>query len=254
MYKTYLKTFERMGVRAIPVKADTGPIGGDLSHEFQILADTGESEVFYDPEFDNFSGNYTDESIAHLRTLYAASEEMHDPVTCPIPAEKLKCTRGIEVGHIFFFGTKYTQAMGATVTNDKGEAVTPQMGSYGIGVSRTVAAIIEASHDDKGIIWPEQVAPFRVGIINMKPGHAGCDEVAEKIYQSLEDAGQEVFYDDRVGVSAGTRFADMDLIGLPWQVILGPRSVEAGHVELKNRKTGERKKVSVESLLSRLLG
>ena len=260
MFLAYLRTFARMGLRAIPMAADTGPIGGDLSHEFIILADTGESEVFchrdwltldlqrddvgYDDDLEPVIGTFTG--------LYAATDEKHDPATCPIPAEALVTARGIEVGHIFYFGTKYSAPMGASVIGPDGEPVLLEMGSYGIGVSRLVGAVIEASHDESGIVWPDAVAPFQVGLVNLRSGDASCDEACEGIYQRLLHAGVEVLYDDREE-RAGVKFADMDLIGLPWQIVVGPRGVKAGTVELKRRRTGERQELSVDSAVSRLL-
>ena len=260
MFLAYLRTFARMGLRAIPMAADTGPIGGDLSHEFIILADTGESEVFchrdwltldlqrddvgYDDDLEPVIGSFTG--------LYAATDEKHDPATCPIPAEALVTARGIEVGHIFYFGTKYSAPMGASVIGPDGEPVLLEMGSYGIGVSRLVGAVIEASHDESGIVWPDAVAPFQVGLVNLRSGDASCDEACEGIYQRLLHAGVEVLYDDREE-RAGVKFADMDLIGLPWQIVVGPRGVKAGTVELKRRRTGERQELSVDSAVSRLL-
>ena len=249
MFVAYLRTFARMGLKAIPMRADTGPIGGDLSHEFQILADTGESEVYVDRDFldlnfENPDVNYDD--VQHVQTivdyftsLYAATDEIHKSETCPVPPEKLVRARGIEVGQTFYFGTKYSKPMGAVVAGPNGEEVPLEMGSYGIGVSRLVGALIEANHDDAGIIWPESVAPFRVGLINLRPGDARCRDASDKLYARLRGAGIEVLYDDR-DESPGAKFAAMDLIGLPDQLILGPRGLAAGTIECKNRRTGAR--------------
>jgi prolyl-tRNA synthetase len=247
MYETYLKTFKRMGLTAIPVRADNGAIGGDLSHEFQILAETGESQIYYDKKFDDLIGE--DEiNQEEMRKLYAAADEMHDAENCPVEKENLRSRRGVEVGHIFNFGTKYTKAMGVKVLDKDGKSVHPDMGSYGIGVSRLVAAIIESSHDDSGIIWPEAVAPFKVGLINIRTGDAQCDLACDDIYNKLQNSGIEVLYDD-IKESAGKKFASMDLIGLPWQLAVGPRGIKNGVVEIKNRKTGEKQEVSFESAL-----
>ena len=252
MYAAYLRTFARMGLRAIPVAADPGAIGGNLSHEFQILAETGESQVYYDSAFDSVDvGNADAATLAKLKSLYAAADEKHNAETCPVPKERLKTARGIEVGHIFYFGTKYSKPMGAVVTGPNGDEITVEMGSYGIGVSRLVGAIIEASHDDNGAIWPEPVAPFDVGVINLKAGDAKCDAMAEDVYTKLQEAGRDVLYDDR-DERAGVKFARMDLIGLPWQVVIGPKGAEKGIVELKYRKTGEKHELSLESALARL--
>ena len=252
MYAAYLRTFARMGLRAIPVSADPGAIGGNMSHEFQILAETGESQVYYDSAFDSVDVSNADAAtLATLKSLYAAADEKHNAETCPVPKERLKTARGIEVGHIFYFGTKYSKPMGAVVTGPNGDEITVEMGSYGIGVSRLVGAIIEASHDDNGAIWPEPVAPFDIGVINLKTGDAKCDAMAEDVYAKLQEAGRDVLYDDR-DERAGVKFARMDLIGLPWQVVIGPKGAEKGIVELKYRKSGEKNELSLESALARL--
>jgi prolyl-tRNA synthetase len=258
----YLRTFQRMGIRAVPMKAASGPIGGDLSHEFIVLAPTGESEVFYDSAFEVMDWNreglcYGDE--AGLKALfdevsgtYAATDETHDEARWAEVAEDRRRTgRGIEVGHIFYFGDKYSKAMGLKVSGPDGGMVTPMMGSYGVGVSRLVGAIIEASHDDSGIIWPEEVAPWAVGLVTMRGDDAASIAAADDIYGKLNGAGVEVLYDDR-DERGGAKLAGMDLIGLPWQLIIGPRGLAAGTVELKNRRSGEREELSLDSALSRL--
>ncbi len=262
MFVAYLRTFARMGLQAIPMRADTGPIGGDLSHEFIILASTGESEVFCRKEFlelqvpgaDVDFGN--DAEIADIVTTwttpYAATDEMHDEAAWnAVPDDEKVSARGIEVGHIFHFGTKYSKPMNATVTGPDGKEHHVSMGSYGIGPSRLLAAIIEASHDENGIIWPESVAPFDVGLINMKVGDEACDRICEELYGKLQAAGKDVLYDD-TDQRAGGKFATADLIGLPWQLVVGPRGVANGEVELKNRASGERVSLSVEDALNRL--
>ncbi|HEX8379466.1 MAG TPA: proline--tRNA ligase [Allosphingosinicella sp.] len=258
MFVAYLRTFARLGLTAVPVKAPTGPIGGDLSHEFHILADTGESALFYDSAIEEISREEllaADAStIARLTGLYAMEEEEHSRVAdCPVPPERLRTRRGIEVGHIFAFGTKYSASMGLSVQTKDGGQVQPQMGSYGIGVSRLMGAIIEASHDDKGIVWPESVAPFKVGLINMRADDGNVTSAADEIYGRLRDAGVETLYDDR-DERGGAKFATMDLIGLPWQLIVGPKGLERGVVELKARSGGERQELSIESALARLTG
>ncbi|HEY1605107.1 MAG TPA: proline--tRNA ligase [Allosphingosinicella sp.] len=258
MFVAYLRTFARLGLQAVPVRAPTGPIGGDLSHEFHILADTGESALFYDAAIEDISREEllaADAStIARLTGLYAMEEEEHAKVAhCPVPAERLRTRRGIEVGHIFAFGAKYSAAMGLSIQTKDGGQVHPQMGSYGIGVSRLVGGIIEASHDEAGIVWPESVAPFQVGLINMRADDQGCAAAADRLYHDLEAAGVETLYDDR-DERGGAKFATMDLIGLPWQLVVGPRGLERGTVELKRRATGEREEISLESALARLTG
>ena len=256
MFVAYLRTFARLGLKAIPMKADTGPIGGDLSHEFIVLAPTGESEVFFDKAFEAMDplaanpkeGDDLQPIVNEWTSHYAATDEIHDADNCP---SGLMTGRGIEVGHIFFFGDKYTKAMDAKVQNKEGQLIYPQMGSYGVGVSRLVGAIIEAYHDDDGIIWPESVAPYKVGLMNLRVGDEGCDAACEDFYAKLEAAGVEVLYDDR-NEGAGTKFKNMDLIGLPWQVSIGPRGLKNGIVELKNRSRGEKLELSPEDALAKL--
>jgi prolyl-tRNA synthetase len=256
MFVAYLRTFARMGLQAVPVRAPTGPIGGNLSHEFHVLAETGESEVFYDAALEDVTHEElltADRStIARLTDLYAMEAEEHQQVVeCPVPAERLRKRRGIEVGHIFAFGTKYSAAMGMTVQTADGGQVHPHMGSYGVGVSRLVGAIIEASHDDAGIVWPDSVAPFGVGLINMRADDPNCAATADDLYARLQGAGVDTLYDDR-DERGGAKFATMDVIGLPWQLIVGPKGLEKGVVELKRRSTGEREELSIESALARL--
>jgi prolyl-tRNA synthetase len=258
----YLRTFQRMGIQAVPMKAASGPIGGDLSHEFIVLAPTGESEVFYDAAFEEFDWQQSDlqygdaEGLKALfdrvSTTYSATDETHDESRWAAIAEDRRRTgRGIEVGHIFYFGDKYSTAMGLKVSGADGQMVTPMMGSYGVGVSRLVGAIIEASHDDAGIVWPESVAPWKVGIVTMRQDDQPSVAAAEDLYASLQRSGVETAYDDR-DERGGAKLATMDLIGLPWQLIVGPRGIAAGTVELKRRSSGERHELSVESALSRL--
>ena len=263
MFVAYLRTYERMELKAIPMQADTGPIGGDLSHEFIILADTGESEVYCHADYLDFqapdaSVAYDDDLspvIEHWTSQYAATDEKHDPARfdAEVPNDRQISTRGIEVGHIFYFGNKYSKPMGAMVMNADGIEVPVEMGSYGIGVSRLVGAIIEASHDDDGIIWPAAVAPFHVGLINLKVGDNACDAAAGDIYQKLRNAGVDVLLDDTEG-RAGGKFATLDLIGLPWQMIVGPRGVKAGVVEVKERRTGQRQELSVDAAIMAVTG
>lgn len=247
MYEAYLKTFKRLGLTAIPVRADNGAIGGDLSHEFQILAETGESEVYYDVAFEKLMQK-DDVDIDKLHSLYAAADEMHDPKKCPVKEGDLRSKRGVEVGHIFNFGTKYTKAMNVNIMDKDGKSVQPDMGSYGIGISRLVAAIIESSHDENGIIWPKAVAPFQVGLINIRPGDDECDKTCNDLYEKLKNAGIDVLYDD-TKESAGKKFAAMDLIGLPWQVAIGPRGVKDGVAEVKNRHTGNKENIAFDNVV-----
>jgi prolyl-tRNA synthetase len=252
MYETYHRIFARMGLVAIAVAADSGAIGGNLSHEFQVLAETGESQIYYDAAIDDYRNGAAEIDFEKLRTHYAAADEMHDAEKCPLPADKLRTARGIEVGHIFYLGNKYSSAMNFSITGPNGNFI-PEMGCYGIGVSRLVGAIIEASHDENGIIWPESVAPFKVGLINLRAADAMTTTMADDFYRALGQAGVSVLYDD-TDESAGKKFAAMDLIGLPWQVAIGPRGAAAGTVELKNRKTGEKQEISAEAALAQLIG
>jgi prolyl-tRNA synthetase len=258
----YLRTFQRMGIRAVPMKAASGPIGGDLSHEFIVLAPTGESEVFYDAEYEGMDWSQSGLSYGdavglqalfdRISQTYAATDETHDEARWgEVPSERQRQGRGIEVGHIFNFGTKYSEAMGFRVSGPDGALVTPQMGSYGVGVSRLVGAIIEASHDEAGIVWPEAVAPWRVGVVTMRGDDAASAAAAGDLYDKLNAAGVETLYDDR-DERGGAKLAGMDLMGLPKQLILGPRGLANGVVELKDRRTGEKQELSLESALARL--
>jgi prolyl-tRNA synthetase len=262
MFVAYLRTFERLGLKSIPMRADTGPIGGDLSHEFIILASTGESQVFCHRDYLDFPvpGADTDfDSVPDLETivkkwtsLYAATEEMHDAAAFgAIPAEKQVSARGIEVGHIFYFGTKYSEPMKAYVAGPDGKEVPVHMGSYGIGPTRLVPAIIEASHDEAGIIWPDAIAPFNAAILNLKVGDSATDRVSAEIDAALSARGFSALIDD-TDDRPGAKFATADLIGLPWQVIVGPKGLAEGKVELKRRATGERVLVTPEEAVERI--
>ena len=260
MFCAYLNTFSRLGLTGVPMRADTGPIGGELSHEFIILAETGESAVFCDktlldmpaPGLDlDFTSDLTAE-VEKRTQYYAATEEMHDEAAfAELPEDRKVSARGIEVGHIFYFGTKYSEPMNAVVQGPDGQMVPVEMGSYGIGVSRLVGGIIEACHAANGIVWPESVAPFQVGIINMRVGDEECDTVCEQAYQALELAGIDTLYDE-TDDRAGGKFARMDLIGLPWQIVIGPRGIKNGVVEVKNRKTGEKSEMPLADALSKV--
>jgi prolyl-tRNA synthetase len=255
MFVAYLRTFARLGLRSVPMQADTGPIGGDLSHEFIILAETGESQVFCHKDLieGEIPGPHTDflDDLTPVfdkwTSLYAATEEKHDPARfeSEVPADKRISARGIEVGHIFYFGTKYSEPMGCRVQGPDGQQVTLEMGSYGIGVSRLVGAIIEASHDDAGIVWPVPVAPFEVAVINLKVGDEATDKAALEVKARLEGAGIDVLYDD-TDDRAGAKFATIDLIGIPYQIVVGPKGVKSGEIEIKDRKTGARETLPTE--------
>jgi prolyl-tRNA synthetase len=249
MYVAYLRAFTRMGLKTIPMRAETGPIGGDLSHEFIVLAETGESQVFCHKDLLDMPVPGTDvdfdsdlEPIVRQRTaFYAATSDVHDQARfeTEVPEDKRVSARGIEVGQIFYFGDKYSKAMKALVTGPDGKDVAPEGGSYGIGISRLVAAIIEASHDDAGIKWPESVAPFRVMILNLKQGAAETDAASERLYRDLQERGVDVLYHD-LDERPGAKFATADLIGIPWQVLVGPKGLAEGKVEVKKRADGSR--------------
>ena len=260
---SYLRSYERMGLQAIPMRADSGPIGGDDTHEFLVLAETGESEVFYDKEITDLK--FGDREIDYdnvdqcqavleeFTSRYARTDETHDEgLFDAVPQERRCVARGIEVGQIFYFGTKYSDAMGATVTDNEGNRVPVHMGSHGIGVSRLLGAIIEASHDENGIIWPEGVTPFHAGIVNLKQGDEEADGACEALYKALTAKGLEPLYDDR-SERAGAKFATMDLIGLPWRITVGPRGLKNGVVELTSRRTGESEEMAPEAAVARLV-
>ncbi|HEX2817228.1 MAG TPA: proline--tRNA ligase [Phenylobacterium sp.] len=263
MFLAYLNVYARLGLKAIPVKADPGPIGGDLSHEFIILADTGESEVFAHGDLVEMGAPGPDidwdgdlEPMVNQRArLYAASDEMHDQARfeAEVPEDKRMTARGIEVGHIFYFGEKYSKPMKALVTGPDGKDVPVHGGSYGVGVSRLVAGIIEASHDEAGIIWPDAVAPFGVAVVNLRPGSAEVDAVAEQAYKALGELGKEPLLDDRDD-RPGAKFASIDLVGIPWQLIVGPKGVAEGVVEIKRRATGERQTLPLDAALKVIAG
>lgn len=248
MYDAYHRIFKRLGLIAIAVNADSGPIGGAVSHEFQVVAETGESALYYDAVFDDIISGKITMNSDEMRKLYAAADELHIPEKCPVPKERLREARGIEVGQIFLLGRKYTDAMDVSITGADGKQVRVEMGTYGIGVSRLLGAIIEASHDEKGIIWPQSVAPFDIGLINLRVGDELCDSLCEILYGKFIAAGKEVLYDDS-DERAGAKFASMDLIGLPYQVVVGPKGAAAGTVELKNRKSGEKQELSVDRVI-----
>ncbi|AXI47459.1 proline--tRNA ligase [Sulfitobacter sp. SK012] len=259
---SYLRTYERMGLKAIPMRADSGAMGGDNTHEFLVLAETGESEVFYDNavtelSFGDREIDYDDVAqcagvMDEFTNLYARTDETHDAALFEaVPEERRRVARGIEVGQIFYFGTKYSEAMGATVQGPDGKVVPVHMGSHGIGVSRLMGAIIEASHDDKGIIWPEGVTPFHCGIVNLRQGDVEADAACLALYEGLKALGLDPLYDDRKE-GAGSKFATMDLIGLPWRITVGPRGLKNGVVELTSRRTGESEELPPEEAIKRV--
>ena len=274
MYQTYFKIFIKMGLQPIALRADTGAIGGDLSHEFHILADVGESAIYYDKKLDEIyqqelfhnqqnSGDQDDIiallkggqeieniniDIKKLQSIYAMADDLHSQENCPVAKENIIAKRGIEVGQVFNFGLKYSKAMEASVMSASGEKIYPNMGSYGIGVSRVVAGAIEANHDERGIIWPAQIAPFDVMVINIKTGDEQCDLACAKIYENLQKHNIEVLYDDTKN-SMGQKLAVADLIGVPYQIIVGPKTLANNQLEIKNRRTGEKFLVDISKVL-----
>jgi prolyl-tRNA synthetase len=261
MFVAYLRTFARMGLRAIPMAAETGPIGGDLSHEFIILAETGESGVYCNRDLLDIAApgddiDYEADLTPIIRQwtgLYAATEDVHDPARFEreVPPDKRVHTRGIEVGQVFYFGTKYSAAMKALVAGPDGVERPVHGGSYGVGVSRLVGAIIEAFHDEAGIKWPEAVAPFKAVILNLKQGGADTDAACEQLYGALGRRGVDVLYDD-LDQRPGAKFATADLIGIPYQVLVGPKGLAEGKIEIKRRADGSRELMSPADALERL--
>lgn len=245
MFKAYIKTFLRMGLTPISLRAETGPIGGNLSHEFQILANTGESKLYYDKELESLNPENLDPN--KLQSYYAAVDDQHDKNNCPIPKENLKISKGIEVGHIFYFGTKYSEKLNAFVQDQDGKRVAVHMGSYGIGVSRLVGALIEANHDDKGIKWPKSVAPFNLSIVNLMPDDLNCNTKSIEYYSFFMNSNIDTLYDDR-NCSIGKKLSDNDLIGIPLQIIIGKRDLTAGLVELKDRILNKVEKIKIEDI------
>ncbi|MDR2645863.1 MAG: proline--tRNA ligase [Holosporaceae bacterium] len=244
VFISYIRTFRRMGLTPIPVQADSGAIGGNMSHEFQILANTGESTLYYDKALLSASDE-------ELLTTFAVADEKYNPKDTPVSKNDLMVSKGIEVGHVFYFGTRYSKAMNTFVLDKNGQEIFPEMGSYGIGVSRLIAAIIEASHDDRGIIWPDAVAPFYATILNLHTKNDSCRTVADEIYRAISSK-KEVLYDDR-NITVGEKLADADLIGIPWQIVVGQKKVEDGVVELKNRKTGKVLEMTPNAIVERFL-
>ena len=247
MYRCYLKTFLRLGLTPIVLRAESGAIGGNLSHEFQILAKTGESTLYYDKELENIDPSKAD--IDQLKNFYAAVDEKHDPNNCPIDKDQMKTSRGIEVGHIFYFGTKYSEKLGAYVQSKDNKKIPVEMGSYGIGISRLVGAIIEAFHDDKGIIWPKQVSPFDTSLLNVNINDENCNNISNKIYNELNHKNIETLFDDR-DIGIGAKFSDSNLIGIPYKIIVGPRDLENNQIEIQERKSGNSFKLSPDECIN----
>ena len=245
MFKAYIKTFLRMGLTPISLRAETGPIGGNLSHEFQILANTGESTLYYDKELESLDPESLDPD--KLQSYYAAVDDQHDENNCPIAKENLKISKGIEVGHVFYFGTKYSEKLNAYVQDKDGKRVAVHMGSYGIGVSRLVGALIEANHDEKGIKWPKSVAPFKLSILNLMPDDQNCNTKSLEYYSYFMDENIETLYDDRI-CSIGKKLSDNDLIGTPVQIIIGKRDLAAGIIEIKDRILNKTEKIKIDEV------
>ena len=248
MFGAYLKIFKRLGLHPIPVRADPGPIGGNLSHEFHIIADTGESDIFYDPIIAE-EVKKDNPDVEKLKSLYAVADNMYNEQDCPLPKDKLKEHKSIEVGHIFYFGTKYSEPMKTQFMDDHGKPIYPHCGSYGVGISRLVAAIIEASHDDKGIVWPKSVAPFDISLINLHTNDEACNQICEKLYNDLTELGVEVLYDDSK-LSPGNKFSTHELIGIPKQIIVGSKLAKQNKLEFKDRKTNKTTELDIDSAIA----
>ena len=257
MFVAYMKLFKKMGLKAIPMKADTGPIGGDLSHEFIIIAETGESEVYLEKELLSFDGilnevNYDSnlqDMVDKYTSFYAATDEKHDPKAYNKDLNNLIKSRGIEVGHIFHFGQKYSKPMQANINTNIGNNIPAYLGSYGVGLSRLVGAVIEANHDEKGIIWPKELTPWYYNLINLKNGDDDCDNICYDLYNKIKSMSKTVLYDDTMD-RAGSKLAKADLIGIPFQIIIGPRGIKDKIFDLKDRKNGEIKKLSYDELIN----
>jgi len=247
MFKCYLKTFQSMGLRAIPVKADSGAIGGDMSHEFHIISESGDTKIIYDKKIDTLKDLTSESSYKILRNIHSVTEEKYDESDCSIKKNDIVIKKGIEVGHIFFFGTKYSSSLNTYVLDKNGKKINVEMGSYGIGVSRLVAAIIESSHDKDGIIWPKEVSPFDIGLINLNPKDKKLTKISDNLYLTLKKNNKDVLYDDTFE-SPGNKFADMDLIGISNQIIIGKRNVENNNLEIKNRKKNKLTKVNLKNI------
>ena len=247
MFVSYIKTFLRMELTPISLRAESGQIGGDLSHEFQILAKTGESTLYYDKELETLNPKNINPEI--LQSYYAAVDDLHDEKNCPISKNQLKISKGIEVGHIFYFGTKYSESLGAYVQDNKGKNVAVHMGSYGIGISRLVGAIIEANHDDKGIIWPKSVTPFHASLINLMIKNKECTRICEDLYQIFLSKNIDILYDER-DASVGKKFSDSDLLGFPFQIIVGPQGLKNNIIEIKDRKLGKVNQLSSQEIVN----
>ena len=246
-YKIYFKIFKELSLDAIAVRADTGAIGGNLSHEFHVLAETGESIIYYDKNFDKLKSKINQDNINELQNLYSAADDMYDEKTCPIDAKNVKSHRSIEVGHIFHFGDKYSKALNASVTNSEGKKTYPLMGSYGVGVSRLIAAIIEANNDENGIVWPKEVSPFDVHLVNLKPENEQCSEVCNDLYQKLKES-KDTLYDDTIA-NIGVKLSNADLIGIPIQIIIGPKSIKENCAEVRYRRSSERSSIKLDQVI-----
>ena len=259
MFFSYLKTFNRLGLKAIPMAADTGPIGGDLSHEFIILAETGESQIFADKrifEINLDKYDSTDESLSEMRKdftdIYAATDEKFDEKKFNSEVDKQNQikTKGIEVGHIFYFGDKYSKPMNCLIDDKSGKKISVKMGSYGIGVSRLVGAAIEANYNNGIMKWPKSISPFEVVIIpSISKNNKENLKKAEKIYQELKKQNIDVLLDD-VDENMSNKFKKHDLIGIPFQIIIGSKSQE-NKLEFKELNS-ESEMLSLEDIKSKL--
>lgn len=235
MYGAYNKIFTRLGLKFRSVLADSGEIGGSFSQEFHVLAETGEDEIYYEENSD-----------------YAYNVEVAEKMRASNADHNLIKARGIEVGHIFQLGNKYSKAMNAVVTAEDGSQIPMEMGCYGIGVSRILGAAIEQNHDEHGIIWPDAMAPFQVALVPINYHRSEkVKAAADKLYQELTQAGFEVLLDDR-NERPGAMFADMELIGIPHRLVIGEKGLDAGTIEYKGRRDKESQQIAAETIINYL--
>ena len=259
MFYSYIRTFNRLGLKAIPMAADTGPIGGDLSHEFIILAETGESQIFADKrifEIDLNQYELTEQSLSKMRedfsSIYAVTDEKfkENDFAKNVKKENQIRTKGIEVGHIFYFGDKYSKPLNGLIDSHDGKKVAVKMGSYGIGVSRLVGATIEANYKNDVMKWPKSVSPFDVVIITSMGKNSNENiKKAEKIYKELKKQNIDVLLDD-VDENMSNKFKKHDLIGIPYQIILGSKS-DGDKIEFKELNF-ESELLDLETIKSKL--
>lgn len=252
MIKTYIRIFKKLGLKSLPVRADTGPIGGDLSHEFHVIAGTGESEIFYDKDIED-ELDKENPDVEKVRKLYSMADDMHIPSDCKVSKDKLKKHRSIEVGHIFHHGTKYSESMGIFFMSKEGRKEYFHGGCYGIGVSRLVATVIECFYDEKGIVWPKSITPFQVSLLNLHTKDEKSVSISDRIYKELLDSGLEVLYDDS-SAGAGAKFTKHELLGIPYQLVSSSKHAEENKLEIRCRKSGKVEILNIDNVVDHLIG